>query len=469
MEGKKLIRAFTSLSSEELRFLKRFLESKMYNQNTKVITLFNHLRVQTTREHPNFSKELMHKKLFPGKPFKDKHIRDIMSYLFKGLETFLALNEYQKDTGRALLDLSKAYRKKKLTRLFETTIFDMERLNHQSEKRDVDYHAFDYQIQQEKLHAILLKGRTVANNLQQVSDSLDISYMANRLRQCCAMLSHQSVYNIQYDMGLADAVLQEVERKELLHIPAIRIYYYGYLALTNTENIQYFKALQGSLKTGVERFEIEEMKDIYLLAINIGIKNLNQGLLQFIPDLLEIYKSGVDKKILLTNGLISPFTYKNIIALALRTKQFDWVQQFIEQYRYSIDSSNSEAIYAYNLAKLRYETKDFKGALSYLLKTSSGGDLYVSLDTKILLSRIYYEQDDLDALENIVESFRIFIRRSKIISYHKTSYSNFINCLVKLIATNPYDKAAKSKLYQDIEEMQPLPDKYWFLEQLGTF
>lgn len=466
MNNNKLERVFNSLTPKEFRGFKRHLESKTYNQNPKVLSLFNHLRLQTTRDHPNFSKELIHKNLFKGKPYNEKHIRDIQSYLFKAGEKFLSLYEHQTDLRKELLDLCKAYRKKGLQKLFNATTKKV-RLLIDAGKKDSEYHEFNYRLLLEQYNAIFKKSRAKANNLQQVSDSLDISYMASRLKQCCLMLSHQSVYNISYDMGLVKAVVKEVERKQLLHIPAISIYYYGYLAQTNTDNIQYFTALQESLKTSVELFNIDEMQDIYVLAINIGIKNLNQGRLDFIPVLLEIYKSGVDKKILLTNNRISPFTFKNIIALALREKQFDWVQKFIEAFRYSIDSEESEAIYSYNLAKLQYEKKDFSEALNLLLQTSTSADLYVNLDTKILLSRIYYEQDDLDALENMVESFRIYIRRSKIISYHKTSYSNFLNSMLKLMSKNQFDKSAVSMLRKEIEELQPLPDKYWFLEQLG--
>lgn len=466
MNNNKLIRVFNSLTAEEVRLFKRLLESKMFNQNAEVLALFNYLRFQTARDKPRLTKEQVHNKLFPGTPYKEKHIRDIISYLFKALEKFLSLNEYYNDNGRELLDLCKAYRKRSLPKLFETSINKANKLI-ENGKRDVEYHEYNFRLQWEEYQATFVrKGRTKANNLQQVSDRLDINYFANRLRQCCIMLSHQSVYNINYDMGLVNDVIREVKRKELLHIPAISIYYYGYLALTNIENLQYFKALQKSLNTSVELFDINEMKDIYLLAINIGIKNLNRGNLEFISVLLEIYKSGVENRILLTNDKIGPFTYKNITALALRVKQFDWAEEFINNFRHSIESSNNEALYSYNLAKLNYEKKEYEEALSLLLNTSSTGDLYVSLDIKILRSRIYYEQKDLDALQNVVESFKIFIRRSKIISYHKTSYSNFLNCLVKLIATNPYDKEEKSKLQSEIEELQPLPDKYWFLQQL---
>ncbi len=467
MHKNKLIRVFNSLSGNELRLFKRLLESKMYNQNPEVLALFNHLRFQATKDNPNFSKEQIHEKLFAGTPYNEKHVRDIISYLFKALEKFLSLHEYQIDPERELLNLCRAYRKRSLPKLFESSVKKAKQLI-ENGKRDVEYHEFSYQLQWEKYQATFTKkGRAKSNNLQQVSDSLDINYFANRLKQCCVMLSHQSVFNISYDMGPVDSVIKEVERKELLHIPAISIYYFGYLAQTNTENLQYFKALQKSLNTSAELFEIDEMKDIYLLAINIGIKNLNQGNLEFISDLLEIYKSGVENRILLTNNQISPFSYKNIIALALRVKQFDWVEKFINDFRNSIESSNSEAIYSYNFAKLKYEKKEYKEALYLLLQTSSTGDLYVSLDTKILLSRIYYEQNDLDALENVVESFKIFIRRSKIISYHKISYCNFLNSLIKLIALNQYDKAKKIKLCKEIEQLQPLPDKYWFLEQLS--
>lgn len=466
MEKNKLIRVFTSLTPDELRFLKRFLESKIYNQHKKVIELFDHLRKQTTKEKPNLSKELIHKKLYPKTAYNDKQIRDVMSYLFKSIEQFLAYNENKTETSRELLALCRAYRKKGLMRLFETTTRKMKTLNTESVKRDLEYHEFNYRIEEEQYFAIVKKGRTQANNLQVVSNTLDISYFVNRLRRSCIMLSHQSVYNVQYEMGMIDAVIKEVERQELLHIPAISVYYYSYQAQTKTDNLYYFLKLQQSLKTCNELFDLEEMKDIYVLAINIGIKKLNQGGLELIEVLLELYKSGVAKKILLLQGKISPFTFKNTIALALRLHQFEWVEQFIAQFRLLIDSNHSEVIYTYNLAKLHYARKSYADALQLLSHTSSSGDLYVRLDTKILLSRIYYEQNDLDALENLIDSFKVFIRRNQIITYHQRSYTNFLNSLSKLVTTNLYDKEAKLALRENIEQLQPLPDKYWFLDQL---
>lgn len=211
---------------------------------------------------------------------------------------------------------------------------------------------------------------------------------------------------------------------------------------------------------------IAEIRGIYLLGINIGIRNLNQGNLDFIPVLLDLYKSGIEQKILFDNGILSRFTYKNVVALALRLKQFDWVEQFLEEQTIYLEPETRSSIYNYNKAKLHYGKMDYPNALQLLMLTTSSDDVYINLDTKILLSRIYYEQQNLDALGAIVNSFKTFIRRKKIISYHRESYKNFLNSLIKLVALNPYDKAAKTNLRLEIESLQPLPDKNWFLLQL---
>ncbi len=467
MEQNKLVRVIASLSSEELRFFKRFLESKIFNQHIKVVELFDHLRVQFTRVQPNFSKELIAKKIFPDVPYNDKAIRDVMSYLFKSLEQFLAFQELTKDKSQTQLALCKSYRKRGLHKLLEKTTNNLTTLVEQTNKRDLEYFDMKYQLEQEQSHALVQKGRTKENNLQEVSKVLDIRYIANRLRQCCIMFSHQSVYNISYDMGLVEAAVEEVERLDLLNIPAISIYYYAYQAQTNVDNIGYFKSMESILNSSTELFDSAEMRDIYLLAINIGIKNLNQGKLAFIPVLLNFYKSGVKKKMLLSKGLISRFTYKNMTALGLRLQQFEWVEQFIHQYKEFLETAYQEETYNYNLAKLFYSKKQYEKALQLLFLNVSVGDVYVSLDTKILLSRIYYEQHDIEAFENLIESFKIFIRRNKIISYHRISYQNFISSLTKLMKVNPYDKSEKLALLEEIKLLQPLPDKYWFVEQLS--
>ena len=155
-------------------------------------------------------------------------------------------------------------------------------------------------------------------------------------------MAHQSVYKTDYDFDITEAVIQEIERKNLTNVPAITIYYNSYQAQTQTDTLQYFKALNEGLVQHAELFELVEMRDIYLLAINVSIKNLNKGKMELMPELLALYKSGIEKKILLNNGILSRFTYKNVIALALRSKEFAWVEAFMEAHTPLLESQFRE-------------------------------------------------------------------------------------------------------------------------------
>jgi len=64
MKNSKLVILLSSLSQKEHSLLKRFLCSKIYNQNALVIALFDHLRKQFKSTKPDFSKEGIYKAVF---------------------------------------------------------------------------------------------------------------------------------------------------------------------------------------------------------------------------------------------------------------------------------------------------------------------------------------------------------------------------------------------------------------------
>jgi len=239
-----------------------------------------------------------------------------------------------------------------------------------------------------------------------------------------------------------------------------------YFALTESDNLNYFKKLQQELLTHAHLFSKEEMRDIYLLAINIGIRLINKEGHEQMENTLELYKAGVETGILLTNGQISRFTYKNAVAISLEVDQHDWAKQFIETYKDHLDIAYREETYNFNLAKLNYSIQVYDEALKLLMTTALSDDVYVNLDTKIVLAKVYYELDDLDALEALIINFQTFIRRKQVISYQRLNYQNFINCLKKLNNLNPFDKKARQTLLEELTALHPLPERHWFLRQL---
>lgn len=467
MKDSKLIATFKTLNDEELRQLYKFIHSPLFNQHKQVIQLFNLIRIKLRNKTFKLDKSTAFNQIFPGQSYDDKKIRNIMSYLFQVLESFLAYLNLHRLKSSELIELAKSYRTRQLWKQFDATAKQSTiALNHAPIK-DVSFHYQNYQLEQEKYYASIDKKRTTETNLQAVTDSLDISYFANRLKQTCSMLSHRNVYKAEYDFGIINEIIKEVNRKQLYKIPAIGIYYYVYLALTETDNKQHFKQLQKELIANSHLFTKEEMRDIYLLGVNIGIRYINKNIYDLLSETLEIYKNGVEKGYLLTNGQISRFTFKNAVSIGLRLERHDWVKQFIEQYKDLLDPNYKEETHCYNLAKLKYSTRKYDEALQLLKKNALSDDVYVNLDTKILLAKVYYELEDFDAIESLISSFQAFIRRKQAISYQRSNYQNFINALRKLVNLNQFDKAARNTLTDDLKALNPLPEKYWFLKQLG--
>lgn len=466
MENSKLVQTIALLNTNELKWFKKFLQSKMFNHNEELVNLFIHLRKQLVANHPDFSKQKAFQVIFGNVSYNNTLFLHKVSHLFKCLERFLAFNELYSDQHTESIALCRAYRKLNVPKSVKSAIQKTKKQLEATPKRNIDYHLSVFQLEMEAFTTQGLEKRSDTTNLQEINDQLDITYFAQKLRQCCLMITHQNVFKAEFELGIAQNVINEVEQKQLYTIPAIGIYYYSYKALMDSENIQAFKDLQNQLVSYAELFDPIELGQQYLLAINIGIKFLNRGEDQLMTEILELYKTGIESNVLVFNNRLSRFTYKNTVTLAIRLKKFEWVAYFLTKFKDFLDPNYQEESYNYGRAHLLYAQKNYAGALQLLFTNVKSDDVFSNLSTKVLLSRIYYEQNEFDSLEAQINSFKSFIRRKNMITYQQTHYQNFINMMNKLIRLNPYDKSAKTALREEIEVLEPLPVKYWFLEQV---
>ena len=153
------------------------------------------------------------------------------------MEKFLIYKELHRQDSIELIALSKSYRKRNLWKSLDSATKRASLAVRGETKKDADHHYQNYQLAQEIGRALIEKKRTTELNLQEITDRLDISYFANRLRQACSMLTHKNVFVANYDLGIIDAIIKEVERKQFLDIPAVSIYYsvsYTHLTLPTT-------------------------------------------------------------------------------------------------------------------------------------------------------------------------------------------------------------------------------------------
>ena len=388
-----------------------------------------------------------------------------MHFLLKSTEEFLIYQEMTEDDTQAHIALSRVYRKRKLNKLFKKNFRTLGKLQKKAPFRNREYFNHAYLIEQEN-YAYLSEFKRVELNLQQVSDTLDLTFLTDKLRQSVFMLSHQAVYKNEYKVGLLEEGLSYVEEhRDLQEIPAIAMYYYGYKALTNNENEYYFEQLKTQLIENAHYFPKYEIRDIYLMTINYCIGRMNAGNAAFAREAFELYQPGFERKILIENERITKATFINPITIALRLGEFEWVEHFIENYQHYLEKQYRDSFVRFSLARLNFERKNYDEAMRLLVQVEFD-DILFNLNARTMLLKMYYEQDEFDALDSLLGSTNTYLQRKKVMGYHKSNYKNIIRFTKKLTRINPFERTEREKLQEEIQAASPLTEKEWLLEQV---
>jgi hypothetical protein len=157
---------------------------------------------------------------------------------------------------------------------------------------------------------------------------------------------------------------------------------------------------------------MSEMHDLFLMAINFCIRRINQQEERFFREIFELYQAGLE------HG----------------------------------------AFYYYELGALRE-------AMQHLLHIEYD-DVLHNLVAKTMLSKIYYALEEFDALENHLDSIQIYIRRKKVLGYHRDNYLAFVRFVRKLLTVKMNSAFEKEKFRQEILAAPILTERDWLMGEL---
>ncbi len=467
MKKSNLISILRTFDRKEIREFRKWLNSPAHNQRQDVIDLYEYLMTGRHLSDEKFlKKQRAFKAVFPAKPFNDSEMRQTIHFLYKVMEEFLAYNELFKDHVRSQTILAKVYRQRQLPKLFNKAMGASQKTQEKQPFRNHQYFENEYALQFEKYSYLSGLGRNVPLNLQEVSDANDIAFLTNKLRLSCIMMSHQAVFNTEYQMDMLDDLLLRIEESQkYLDIPAISIYYYSFKAISEKETESHFLQLKEQIKLYSDTFPIDEIRVIYLLAINYCISQVNAGNKTYFRESFELYDLGFSKDIFLENGVLSRFTFGNAITIALNLKEYEWVENLIANNSQQLEEKHRDNYIRFFRARLHFEKGQYKQAMR-LFAQYEYDDFLMGLHAKSMLLKMYYELDEFDALDSLLASMSAYLQRKKVMGYHKTNYKNIISATKKLLKVKPYDKAQKEKLKKEILGTNPLTEQKWLLEQL---
>jgi hypothetical protein len=143
-----------------------------------------------------------------------------------------------------------------------------------------------------------------------------------------------------------------------------------------------------------------------------------------------------------------------MVVAALKLNKVGWVKTFIQEYKTKLPEESRENAFSYNMAKLYFHQDRYDDVIS-LLNTVEYEEVSYYLGAKTLLIRTYYETDEIDALDSLLESFRTYIgRHDKISVQRKQNYKDFISFIRKLSRVIPGDQKAIKKIREEFDKSE---------------
>jgi len=458
----QLLDLFRHLDKKELRNLKKFVRSPFHNQREDVILLFDYLSKQQPFTRPTkVTNAAIFAVVYPQKSYHSADFYHLCFYLKRVIEKYLIFRE--KEQEEELL-LAKIYRRKGLDSYFKNSITSAEKKLQKQTLRNADFQLHNFLLQQEKLEFSGKRSRSNSDNLQAATDELSIYFISQKLKHACHALSQKSFAQVDFEDTFFKEVLRYAKSMSYeKNIPAIAVYYTYYQAFTQQGGD--FETLRNLVKKYNGVFPVQEVRDIYLMPINFGIKEFNSGKKHYLREVFDLYKQALKYGVFLDNGMLSRYTYSNINSAALGLKEFAWAETFLQEYKPFLDVKNRDNVYQYNLATLYFREPDYAKAMD-LLQTVEFTDLIYNIESRRMLLKIYFSLGEEDALYSLLDSFKRFLYRHKELGYHRESFLNLIRFVSRLLTLSAMDKLDCEKLLAEIEEVTEVADKEWLLEKV---
>ncbi|MCB0636935.1 MAG: hypothetical protein KDC54_09985 [Lewinella sp.] len=422
------------------------------------------------------AREAIWEALFPGQAHDQGKLAVLFTYAQRLADEFLALEQLRQEEGVRNRWLLTQYRERQVWRSYEKKLRQSRQRMAQVRRRDVAFYQDQLALAAERNQYYLRHDqRREDRSLEEKQQALDHYYLLEKLRDAVEMQVRRQILSGSYSARLLEAVIQELDQNAEAYqeAPTVQVYYRLYLMMT-TPSLHHYQQALADFQDHEQHFGPDETATIYNYFQNFCIGRINQNEAGFLRELFQLYRAQLDRGLLMEDGYLVEWHYKNIVTTALRLGELDWTEGFIEGYKQQLSPAAADNAYRFNLAALRHAQGDY-GKVLELLTRVEYSDLRYNLGAKALLMRTYYELEEFEALTALVDTFRQYLQRNRLLADSRRSGYYHLFRLARraanLRAKLPYQPADKSrtilhKLRQDLAATEAVFNRGWLEEKL---
>ena len=477
MRNTKAYQVLSQLSIyERNRFLK-FLESPYFNINRTVLNLYKSLEtLLRDADAPEIEKEALWESIKEADDhalFEDVKLRKAYSDLLKRIQIFLAQQDFESHPYHYHNHLLSALAKHKLEPLYNSALTNARRTSQQLLERNSDYHHFQYILNKHQYNLTTEFKKKQAKsfddlqeNIEKILLNLDYFYFSEKLRYNSTVLSWKRFTTSEFSIQYMDFIIDQIKHMDKAHIPSsIAVYYEVMMTMLDAEDTSHYYNLKEYLNAYSDQFTQNEIRDIYDSAVSYCAQRVNKGEFEFQQEVFEMYKASLKDEALFVDGYMSPTTYRNIVFFALRVNEYDWAENFANSYVQRLKEPHRVNALNFSMARIKMYRKAYDEVISYLHQVDYE-DFWYNINSRTILIAAYFELDEIDALENLLNSFKVYISRQKSMpESRRRNYLNLIKFTYALINIQPFETNKVQKLREDVEQNQ-MVNKPWIKQKI---
>lgn len=435
----KLLQLLTSLSKGEMKLLRKAVVSPLYTTNAKVLQLYELLRLQ----HPSFDasekgKAKLFKKIFGTTKYNDYKLRRLFSELTRVVENYMIFLDMEVEKIDRQKCLISAYNKRDLYSFFKKETDDLLAKLEDSPYQNADYYSNKIELLKPKyFHPNVNRYDIKDNTLNELSNYLDTFFSLNKAQLAILLKNEEEILNRQHPYTFLATIKKESitglnKTNVLLHL-----YLQSFYLLTGKTEID-FSSFEAQLFESFSSFPSIDRQIIFENGLNHILRQNNRGNPYFENHLVFKWNLfGLKHSIFIENGTMSETTFSNIIITACKIGQYDWVQQFIKDYKSMVDTFDIDGNMIYYASYIQFSKKDFDKTLA-ICSTFQPPNRYIlpvrGMIIKCLFEKFLQDDSYFDTLTARLQSFETYLKRNDYFSaINILRYENFIKLLRMLI------------------------------------
>lgn len=472
MAKNTLINSLKLLSKEDLDKFEKYLDSPYFNTRKQFLPAFRYLR--SSYEVNKYEKKELYRHLFPGKKYNDTNFRKAISDLNGLIEDFLGqIGIEEKDKELKYVRMMEMMQDKGLLDSFNSAYKNFSKKPSGKLYQDDSYYQNIYRaellncyIQYDKSNAQTIK------NLEKASHNLNLMFIYSKLNIYRDILLYNITTGSEINTGnlLFDEVIKFTEfyldeiRKE--H-PTLYIIYLAVKMTLETGTDHYSEELKNFLNSNFKKLQKLDITSASNYLISYYWININNGKTKYFSNLMELYKITETQGIFKFDKFIPHNIVNSIFIVGLRMQEYDWLEYFLEKYRYEIDPEYSEDVYNLSIAKLKFAKKRYEEVLRYVNKISKKDPVYF-MNARLLILKTLYETGDIESTRYIIDSFKHYISRNKKLSRTFIQMNKlFIRFYLVLLQLRSGKKIPPQMVLDQMDEVKDfIPSRSWLVEKI---